>query len=75
MADAGGALDMPRIVPIRGGASYSGSDWIGVRMTEASVLQGITRVPLFGGYAGPAAFLALLVLLLLPAVTWFREGR
>jgi hypothetical protein len=75
MADAGGTLDMPRIVPIRGGANYSGSDWIGVRMTEASVLQGITRVPLFGGYAGPAAFLALLVLLLLPAVTWFREGR
>ena len=35
-------------------------------MTEASVLKGIVRVPLFGGYAGPAAFLALLVLLLLP---------
>ncbi len=56
-------------------ATISGSDWIGIRMTEASVLKGIVRVPLFGGYAGPAAFLALLVLLLLPAVTWFREGR
>jgi hypothetical protein len=75
MADAAGALDLPRIVPIRGGASFSGSDWMGVKMTEASVLKGISRVPLFGGYAGPAAFLALLVLLLLPAVTWFREGR
>ncbi len=75
MADADGTLDMPRIVPIRGGSSYAGSDWIGVKMTEASVLNGIARVPLFGGYAGPAAFLALLVLLLLPAVTWFREGR
>jgi hypothetical protein len=75
MADAGGTLDLPRIVPIRGGTAFSGSDWIGVRMTEASVLKGIVRVPLFGGYAGPAAFLALLVLLLLPAATWFREGR
>ncbi len=76
MAEADGTtLDLPRIVPIRGGSSYAGSDWIGVKMTEASVLNGIVRVPLFGGYAGPAAFLALLVLLLLPAVTWFREGR
>ena len=75
MGSADGTLAMPRVVPIRGGATFSGSDWLGVRMTEASVLQGITRVPLFGGYAGPAAFLALLVLLLLPAVTWFREGR
>jgi len=75
MADAGGTLDMPRIVPIRGGSSYAGSDWIGVRMTEASVLNGIVRVPVFGGYAGPAAFLALLVLLLLPLAAWFREGR
>jgi hypothetical protein len=75
MGDADGTLDLPRIVPIRGGTAFSGSDWIGVRMTEASVLKGIVRVPLFGGYAGPAAFLALLVLLLLPAATWFREGR
>ena len=75
MADESGNLDLPRIVPIRGGATFSGSDWIGVKMTEASVLKGIARVPLFGGYAGPAAFLALLILLLLPAFTWFREGR
>jgi len=75
MSEPDGALDLPRIVPIRGGSSFAGADWIGVRMTEASVLQGIVRVPLFGGYAGPAAFLALLVLLLLPAATWFREGR
>ena len=75
MADPDGTLDLPRIVPIRGGTSFAGSDWIGIRMTEASVLNGIVRVPVFGGYAGPAAFLALLVLLLLPAATWFREGR
>ncbi|SDB47506.1 DUF7408 domain-containing protein [Bauldia litoralis] len=75
MSDGDGAPIVPRIVPIRSGATFSGSDWIGVRMTEASVLKGIVRVPLLGGYAGPAAFLALLVLLFLPAFTWFREGR
>jgi len=75
MADADGNPETPRIVPIRAGATKSGSDWIGVRMTEASVLKGVIRVPLFGGYVGPAAFLALLVLLLMPVFTWYREGR
>ena len=75
MADATGNLALPRIVPIRSGASLSGSDWIGIRTTEASVLKGIVRVPLFGGTIGAAAFLALFVLLLLPGLTWYREGR
>ncbi len=75
MANASGALTLPRIVPIRSGASLSGSDWIGVHMTEASVLKGVIRVPLFGGYIGVAAFLALFLLLLPAGLTWYREGR
>jgi len=75
MADPAGNLTLPRIVPIHSGASLSGSDWIGIRTTEASVLKGITRVPLFGGTIGAAAFLALFVLLLMPGLTWYREGR
>jgi hypothetical protein len=75
MADASGVLDLPRIVPIRSGTSLSGADWIGIRMTDASVLKGIIRVPFFGGYAGFAAFLALLLLLVPAGMTWFREGR
>ena len=75
MVDASGATILPRIVPIRAGAAMSGADWMGIRMTDASVLKGIVRVPLFGGYVGPAAFLALIVLLLAPGLTWFREGR
>jgi hypothetical protein len=75
MADASGAPDLPRIVPIRSGTSLSGADWIGIRMTDASVLKGIIRVPFFGGYAGFAAFLALLLLLVPAGMTWFREGR
>src|SRR5215472_2479592 len=70
MADASGNLALPRIVPIRSGASLSGADWIGIRTTEASVLKGIVRVPLFGGTIGAAAFLALFVLLLMPGLTW-----
>ena len=60
-------LELPRIVPIRAGGTMAGSDWIGIRMTEASVLKGVVRVPIFGGYGGLAAFLALLVLLAAPA--------
>jgi hypothetical protein len=75
MADASGTLALPRIVPIRSGSSLSGSDWIGIHMTDASVLKGIVRVPLFGGHAGAAAFLALFLLLLPAGMAWFREGR
>jgi len=75
MADPTGNLMLPRIVPIHSGTSLSGSDWIGIRTTEASVLKGIVRVPLFGGTIGAAAFLALFVLLFMPGLTWYREGR
>ena len=47
-------------------------------MTEASVLRGITRIPLLTGAAnllGVAGLLGLLILVGLPFVTWIREGR
>ena len=69
MADADGRLVPPRVVPIRSGRSMAGSDWIGVRMTEASVLKGVDRLPLFSG------FLGLALLLGAAAATWYREGR
>ena len=69
MADAAGAPTLPRIVPVRSGAALSGSDWIGIRMTEASVLKGVGRLPLFGGLLGLALLLGTI------AVTWYREGR
>ena len=69
MADADGTLEPPRIVPIRSGRSMGGGDWIGVRMTEASVLTGVDRLPLFSG------FLGLAILLGAAAATWYREGR
>ena len=78
MADASGILSLPRIVPVRAGGATSGSDWIGIRMTDASVLKGITRIPLFTGFIGlfgVAGLFGLAALLGLPLATWIREGR
>ncbi len=69
MADASGNLTLPRIIPVRPGGVASGSDWMGIRMTEASVLRGVNRLPLFAG------FLGLAILLGAVAATWYREGR
>lgn len=59
----------PRILPVRSGANASGKGWIGLNNTNASVLKGIDRIPLFSGLLGLA--------LLLFALTgmWLREGR
>jgi hypothetical protein len=70
MSDQSGDLSVPRIVPIRSsGGAMAGTDWLGVRMTEASVLRGIDRLPLFSGLLGLAILLTVL------AATWYREGR
>ena len=77
VADAGGlvkrvdtsAIALPRIVPMRPGSRRSGRDWMGFHTTNASVLLGITQVPLFGGLLGLALLLGLL------AAMWTREGR
>jgi len=64
-----GAVLMPRIVDIRTGGAYGGSDYIGLRPTEASVLRGVTVMPLGFGFLG-------LGLLLLPLIgAWLVEGR
>ena len=65
----GAALDLPRIVPVRSGSRYAGADWLGFRETNASVLTGIDRVPLFLGLIGLLALLAAF------AAMWTREGR
>ncbi|MEO0547107.1 MAG: hypothetical protein AAF035_09170 [Pseudomonadota bacterium] len=63
------ARSLPRLVPVRGNSARSGNGWMGIRTTEASVLKGITQVPLLAG------FLGLGILLLVLAGTWAREGR
>ena len=78
IADRNGNLTLPRIVPVRTTVSTGGSDWIGVHTTDASVLKGITRVPLFTGFIGLfgiAGIFGLIALIGLPFATWVREGR
>lgn len=67
--DGSGGLDIPRILPMRYGGSYAGDDWIGLKMTDASVVRGIGVLPVFSGLLG------LLLLLGSLAGTWAREGR
>jgi hypothetical protein len=78
MADASGNLELPRIVPVRSTVTMSGPDWIGIHQTEATVLTGIDRIPLFYGFIGlfgVAGLFGLLALIGLPFATWIREGR
>jgi hypothetical protein len=67
--DDGNGLDVPRIVAVRSGGTYSGDDWIGLKMRDASVVRGIGVLPVFAGLLG------LLLLIGSLAGTWAREGR
>jgi hypothetical protein len=62
-------VTLPSIIPVRSSGEASGSDWIGLRTTNDSVLKAVSRVPLFGG------FLGLGLLLLALGSMWYREGR
>ena len=69
LVDDGGSVDVPNVVALKGGTAFSGSGWVGLRTTDASVLKGIDRLPLFAGLIGLALLLGIL------SLTWFREGR
>ena len=69
ISDTSGALDIPRVVPISSRSGTDGRDWIGLKTTDETVLRGVDRTPLFGG------FLGLAILLLALSATWYREGR
>lgn len=69
LRDIGGDMDIPRVVSMRPSASYSGNGWIGLKATEASVLNGVDRYPLMIGLLGLALLLGML------SLTWYREGR
>jgi hypothetical protein len=67
--DNNGQLEMPRVVPVRTATSFSGDDWIGLKMRDVSVVRGIGVLPVFSGLIG------LLLLIGTLAATWAREGR
>ena len=60
---------IPRIVPVSANGPKSGNGWLGLKTTEASILKGITSLPLFAGFLGLALLLAAL------SAMWAREGR
>ncbi len=64
-----GRFAVPRIVDVRGGSRFAGSDFIGLKPAEAYVVKGASLLPLALGLAG------LLLLLGSAILTWLREGR
>ncbi len=60
---------IPRLVASGANATTRGNGWIGLPRTQASILNGVFQIPIFGGLIG----LALLVFAF--AGTWYREGR
>jgi hypothetical protein len=64
-----GEVEVPRILAVRDGTRAFGSDWIGVRQAQTSVVRGLNIFPLFAGLLG---FLLLIGAL---AAAWAREGR
>lgn len=60
---------IPRLVQVGQNGTKSGNGWAGLVNNNASVLNGVFRIPLFTGLLG------LALLLLGFATMWFREGR
>ncbi|MGS4886048.1 hypothetical protein [Roseibium sp. MB-4] len=69
LRDVGGDIDLPRVISMRQSASYEGNGWIGLKQTEASLLNGVDRFPLLIGLLGLAILLGAV------SATWYREGR
>ena len=63
------AVTVPRVLAVRSADTFQGSDWIGLKMRDASVIRGIGVLPIFAGLLG------LLLLVGSLAATWAREGR
>jgi hypothetical protein len=65
----GDAISVPRIVAQQGVPTFGGSDFIGVKRTNSSVVRGIGIMPLALGWSGILALLGIVLL------TWLYEGR
>jgi hypothetical protein len=60
---------VPTVRSIDAASSYGGEGWIGLKRSEASVVRGISVIPLFAGLIGLALLLGSVAML------WAREGR
>ncbi|MCT8971918.1 hypothetical protein [Microbaculum marinisediminis] len=62
-------LSVPRVLPMRTATRMHGSDWLGLKTTDASILRGVRALPLLAGLLGLVLLLATLT------AAWYREGR
>ncbi|WP_417691026.1 hypothetical protein [Roseibium sp.] len=69
LSDTAGDISLPRVSALKNAATYAGNGWIGLKQTDASILNGIDRYPLLTGLLGLALLLGVL------SLTWYREGR
>ncbi|MBV1703363.1 MAG: hypothetical protein KGI57_09650 [Hyphomicrobiales bacterium] len=70
IGNAAGGVDMPRLVSMGSGSGrFAGAGYIGIRRTDARVVEGVRTVPLALGWAG------LLVLLGAILAAWLWESR
>ena len=69
VADAAGAIVVPRVASVSPSGPFAGDGWIGVKEASVSVVRGVSVLPLFSGLLGLALLLGAL------AATWAREGR
>jgi hypothetical protein len=68
-AEAGSAVTVPRILPVRSGSRFAGGDWIGIRPSESAIVRGVSVFPLALGLLG------LVLLIGATVATWVAEGR
>ena len=71
VAAGNGAVSVPDLLSVRGTVrpGEARADRMVIRMSEDTLLKGVTRLPLFAGFVGLALLLAAL------SATWWREGR
>ena len=68
-ASDGDAITLPRLVSMHAAPRYDGSDYVGIKRTESSVVRGVGLFPIAAGLLG------LLLLLGTTVLAWFGEGR
>ncbi len=63
------SIDVPRVTMLSGAKVLAGSGWLGLKDREAFVTKGVKLTPVYTGFP------ALLTIIALLALAWWREGR
>ncbi len=63
------SVDVPRIAMLSGAKVLAGSGWLGLKDRQAFVTKGVKLTPMFTG------FMALLAIIALMTLAWWREGK